>query len=132
MARASHFIFLLGVLGFVACDREETAEPEHDPTIIFRTDSGFVFQSDTLPLSDTIQVGVVITPGDDRLRTFKVLVAYDEGPRVVVDSLEMDNGRFTFDKTIITRNVAGTEEWRFWVQERDGDIFHRALTFRVQ
>ncbi|MBL7950384.1 MAG: hypothetical protein JNM62_01585 [Flavobacteriales bacterium] len=95
-------------------------------------DSGFVFTNDTLPLNDTVRVGVVIVAGDDPLRTFQVLTAYDGGPEGLADSLTIPTGSFSFEKSIVTRNLVGMERWIFWVQERDGDITRRALTFTVQ
>jgi hypothetical protein len=51
---------------------------------------------------------------------------------VVVDSLSIGSDQFAFDKTILLRTVAGAEKWTFWVQETDGDIIRRSLTFTVQ
>jgi hypothetical protein len=104
-----------------------------NPTIVFVTDSGYTYLSDTVPTEDTLLVGVVINKGDDPLHTFKVQVSYDgHSAATTTDSLPMGADAFEFDKTIITRDVAGTEKWTFVVVENDGDQIKRALTFTTQ
>lgn len=132
MFRLAHLIPVVLSVTLIACERDDPAEPEKNPTIDFKTDSGYVFSSDTFPVSDTLHVGVMITRGDDPLRTFQVLSSYDGAGETMTDSLEIPSGSFAFDKTIITRDVPGTERWTFWVQENDGDIIRRSLTFTVE
>ncbi len=111
---------------------QDNAKPQVNPTIEFLTSEGYTYLSDTVPPSDTLRVGVVIQKGDDQLRTFKVLATYDNDDAVVADSLPMGTETFEFDKTIVTRAQAGTEKWTFWVQENDGDVIKRSLTFTVE
>lgn len=118
-------------LGAASCNRED-AQPSVNPTIEFASDAGYTYQSDTVMVNDTLLVGVRINRGDDGLHTFKVLSRYDNGSEVVQDSLPIGTGSFAFDKVIRIRPVAGTERWTFSVQETDGDIIRRALTFVVQ
>ena len=77
-------------------------------------------------------VGVVIARGTDGMHHFEVTSTYDNGPTVVVDSLPIGADNFEFDKTIITRDVPGTEKWSFVVVENDGDLIRRSLTFVVE
>lgn len=120
------------VLLFTGCKRDEENGSSLNPTIEFRTDSSYTFRNDTLGVSDTILVGVLIRKGDDRLRTFKVLSTYDNADPLTTDSFNMTEDTLAFDKTIITRSQAGIEKWTFWVQENDGDVIKRSLTFTVQ
>lgn len=120
------------VLLFTGCKRDEDSGPSVNPTIEFRADSSYTFRNDTVALSDTLMVGVLIRKGDDRLRTFKVLSTYDNADPLTTDSLNMTADTLAFDKTIITRSQAGTEKWTFWVEESDGDVIKRSLTFTVQ
>ena len=115
----------------IACAQDD-AKPTVNPAIEFRTDSGYTYLNDTLGMEDTVLVGVTITKGDDALQTFKVLSSYDAGATTTVDSLRLDADTFVFEKTIITRPVTGSEKWTFWVQEHDGDVYKRSLTFTVQ
>ena len=120
------------VLLFTGCKRDEENGSSLNPTIEFRTDSSYTFRNDTLGVSDTILVGVLIRKGDDRLRTFKVLSTYDNADPLTTDSFNMTEDTLAFNKTIITRSQAGIEKWTFWVQENDGDVIKRSLTFTVQ
>jgi len=121
----------IGVVVLHGCVRDD-AKPSVNPSIEFLTSDGYTYASDTVPLSDTLRVGVVIHKGDDQLRNFKVTATYDGGAPLTTDSLPVGTETYEFDKTIITRAEAGTERWSFAVQENDGDIIRRSLTFTVQ
>jgi hypothetical protein len=123
-------VVLLGLL-LTACEKDDD-KPSVNPTIEFRTDTGYTYLSDTVGTQDTMVVGVVITRGDDQMHHFKVTVAYDGGPTVDVDSIPMGSDNFEFDKVVITRDVPGSERWSFVVVENDGDILRRSLTFTVE
>ena len=126
--------FLLLAAAFcagIACTKEQT-DGDHAADISFRTDSGYTFLNDTVPISDTLHIGVSVSKGSDNLRSFFVDVAYDNGPRIRQDSVHVDSDPFTFEKTVITRDQAGTEKWWFSVDENDGDITQQALTLTVQ
>jgi hypothetical protein len=125
-------LLALAVSGWSASCNRDDAKPTVNPTIEFVIDTGYTYQSDTMALGDTLLVGVRINKGDDGLNTFKVISKYDTGADVVVDSLSIGSDQFAFDKTILLRTVAGAEKWTFWVQETDGDIIRRSLTFTVQ
>lgn len=114
-----------------ACQKDDD-KPSVSPTIAFNSDSGFVFRDDTVGTEDTLHVDVTITKGDDRIHTFKILAGFDGAAEATVDSFHVTTETFQFQKTIITRNVPGTEKWTFWIQEHDGDIYRRALTFLVE
>ena len=101
-------------------------------SITFKSDSGYVFLDDTVDTEDTLLVGVRFTSGDDPIRTVKVLAEYDGGVASTRDSFPVSSSLFEMEKTIITRPIPGREEWIFWAQESDGDIYRRALTFTVE
>ena len=121
---------LLAAILLQACQPDPT-RPTTTPSIEFRTEAGYTFQSDTVTISDTLLVGVVIKRGTDAMNHFKVTRLYDNGPEVTTDSLPMGTDDFEFDKTIIIRDQPGTELWRFNVVETDGDVIRRSLTFTV-
>ena len=114
-----------------ACTKDQP-EGDHAADITFRMDSGYTFLNDTVPLSDTLHISVTVSKGSDDLRSFFVDVTYDNGPRIRQDSVHVESDPFTFEKTAITRDQAGTETWWFSVDEYDGDITQRALTLTVQ
>lgn len=127
-------VLATAVLLLPSCEPgDENDGPVVNPTIVFVTDSGYTHQSDTVSLADTLLVGVVINKGDDPMHTFKVQVSYDgHSAATTTDSLPIGSSTFEFDKTIITRDVAGTEKWSFVVVENDGDQIKRALTFTTE
>lgn len=123
-------ILLLLVVG-TGCEKEQP-EGDHAADITYRSDSGYTYLSDTVSVSDTLLVGVIITEGSDALQSFFVDVAYDGGVRIRQDSLPVGSDPFTFDKQVITRDQPGTETWWFTVKEYDGDFTTRNLVFTVQ
>lgn len=130
--RALQISLLFLLVAITACEKDDDAtQPVVNPTIQFRSDSGFVFQSDTVDVQDTLRVGVSIDRGTQALHHFKVSVSYDGGTAAVTDSLPVGTDEFEFTKTIITRPQPGTEIWSFSVIENDGDVIFRSLTFTV-
>ena len=132
-ARITHVIVAIAavLLLLPGCLKEDDAASV-SPTIAFSSDSGYVFRDDTVGMEDTLHVGITITGGDDRIHTFKVLAGYDGAEPTTVDSFAISTSTFELDKTIVTRAVAGTEKWTFWVQEQDADVYRRSLTFLVE
>ena len=115
----------------VACQNDDDKQSVN-PTIEFLTSEGYTYLNDTVGTQDTLVVGVVIARGTEGMHHFEVTSTYDNGPTVVVDSLPIGADNFEFDKTIITREVPGTEKWSFVVVENDGDLIRRSLTFVVE
>ncbi|HQZ43817.1 MAG TPA: hypothetical protein PK735_13090, partial [Flavobacteriales bacterium] len=64
-------VLLIGLLSATSCNRDDDG-PVVNPTINFVMDSGYTYLNDTLPLSDTLKVGVIIQQGNENLRTFLV------------------------------------------------------------
>lgn len=122
---------LVAAVLLIACE-QDNAKPNVNPTIEFRTEAGYTYVNDTIGMEDTLLVGVIIRKGDDGLNTFKVQRTFDTGPTTTQDSLSIGSDEFEFDKVIISRAIPGTEKWTFWVQETDGDVIRRSLTFIVQ
>lgn len=121
---------LLG-MGVSSCKKEDDTQPLVNPTIEFRTEDGYTYLNDTVPPSDTLTVGVLITRGTNAMHHFKVTVSYDGGDPFTTDSLPMGTDTFEFDKTIIAQPSSGTEKWSFNIVENDGDVIRRSLTFTV-
>ncbi len=123
--------FLACLFFGTACTKDQP-EGDHPAGFTFRSDSGYTSHNDTLPLADTLHIGLTITKGSDNLRSFYVDVTYDNGPAIRQDSVHVDSDPFTFEKTVITRDQTGTEKWTFSVDEYDGDITKQSLSFIVQ
>lgn len=135
--RAMRFILFASIAAaflFVSagCTKEDQPDGDQAAGITFRTDSGYTWRNDTVSLSDTLRIGVTVTKGSNNLRSFFVDVSYNGGPRIRQDSAHVDGNPFSFEKTVITRDQAGTETWRFSVDEYNGNNTLRALTLTVQ
>lgn len=128
---AFYLVAVVLICASTACTKDQP-DGDHAADITFRTDSGYTFLNDTVLISDTLHIGITVSKGSDDLRSFFVDVAYDNGPRIRQDSLHVNSDPFTFEKTVITRDQAGTEKWWFSVDENDGDITQQALTLTVQ
>ena len=129
--RAPWSVLAIIAVFVVSCETETTG-PSTNPTIDFKTDSGYTFWNDTVAELDTLLVGVKLVMGSDPMHHFEISVAYDGGEPTMTDSVRLTTEEFEFDKTIVTRDTTGSERWTFKVTENDGDILHRSLTFTVQ
>jgi hypothetical protein len=130
MTRSLLALFALLVL--VSCEKEEEG-PKVSPSISFRTDSGYTWTTDTVGLQDTVRVGVTVRKGTDDLEAFLVRVAYDgDETYETIDLIETSAADFAYEKQVVTRNEAGTENWVFGVQEADGDTYLRSVLLVVQ
>lgn len=133
MRRMRQILYLLCSIALMtSCEKPDDTQPIVNPTIQFRTDSGYTYQSDTISQGDTLKVGVLITRGTNAMHHFKVIANFDGNSALVTDSLPMGTDNFEFDKTIIARDQAGTEKWSFNIIENDGDVIKRSLTFTVE
>ena len=124
-------VILSGLLLTTGCTTDQS-EIGKSADITFRMDSSYTWRDDTVPLSDTLHIGVIATTCSNTLRSLFVSVGYDNGTAVHQDSVHVDSNPFTFAKTVITRDQAGTEKWTFSAQENGGDVTQRSLTFTVQ
>lgn len=122
---------LLLIAAGTGCKKEQP-DGYHAADITYRSDSGYTYHSDTVSVSDTLRIGVIITAGSYALRSFFVDVAYDGGAKIRQDSLPVGSNPFTFDKQVITRDQPGTETWWFTVKEYNGDFTTRNLVLTVQ
>ena len=130
MTRFLLALFALFVL--VSCEKEEEG-PEVSPSILFRTDSGYTYTTDTVGLLDTVRVGITVRKGTDDLQTFYVRVEYDGGSDIeTIHAIPISTGDFSYEKLIVTRDQAGSEKWIFGVQETDGDTYNRSVLLVVQ
>ena len=125
-------IVILSCLFLTTGCTKDQSEIGNSANITFRTDSGYTWRDDSVPLADTLHIGVTATKGSQNLRSLFVYVNYDNGPAIRQDSVHVNSNPFNFEKMLVTRNQAGKEKWTFSVRENNGDNTQRSLTFTVQ
>ncbi|MBE0646509.1 MAG: hypothetical protein IH596_01875 [Bacteroidales bacterium] len=94
--------------------KKEAASPL--PDIAFKTDSGFVFQETTLPIGQTILVGISAN-GDETNITF-FHVGWDNGQAQTLLDSGMNQSTFSYDLSI-TKTASVVETWEFLVMNRN-------------
>ncbi len=127
----SVLVGICALLVITSCNKEGDT-PNTTPSITFRADSGYVHTDTTAGTSDTLRVGVNVAKGSLDLEAFIVRVTYNGSDVEVTDDVPVSAGSFSFEKTIVTRSVAGTEQWDFGVRQSNGDLVYRAITLTVQ
>ena len=120
-------VVLSSLLLTTGCSKDQS-DLGNAATITFRTDSGYTWRDDTVPLADTLRISVTVTKGSNKLQSLFVYVNYDNSPAVRQDSVHVTGDPFTFEKTVVTRDQAGKEKWTFSAVENNGDITRRSLT----
>lgn len=122
---------VLLLLTLLSCEKDDGDVGSSGVDITFRTDSGYTYMSDSVAQTDTLRIAAVITEGSDDLQWFYLSLKLDAGTETGLDTVAVDANPFTYETTHVTRSQSGTEELIFIVQEPDGDITRRRLTFTV-
>lgn len=99
--------------------------------ITFRSDSGYTYLNDTVPVLDTLLVGAMIAEGSERLHTIYVEMRVNGGEWVYVDSVPFTENPMALDFQAIMGATPGVEDWGILAVERKGDATRRSLTFTV-
>ncbi len=123
---------VLVLLTLASCEKDDGEAVSSGVVITFRTDSGYTYMSDTVAQTDTLRIGAVITEGSDDLQWFYLSLKLDAGVETGLDTVGVTADPFLYETTHVIRAQPGSEELIFIVQEPDGDITRRRLTFIVQ
>jgi hypothetical protein len=129
------FNFLLGLsltaILFSSCKKNK--DQQIPPTMSFKTMAGYTSTSDSLPMNDTILVGITAAKSEDKdlLTRFVATQKYDAGTVTTLLNESFNLDAYSKDVSIITRNVAGTEAYTFTIINRDGLTKSLTLTFTV-
>ena len=114
------------------CTKDQDDQGYRSASITFRSDSGYTYLNDTLPVGDTIHIGVTVEEGSERLYTYLVNRAYDAAQTLRMDSLRISSMPFYHETTIVLRNQPGVERWTFIAVEGNGDRTLRHLTLTAE
>lgn len=112
------------------CKKE--TDPRVPPSMSFKNGTGYTYTNDTVGLSDTLNIGVIIEKTEDPLIALNVSVAYDGGSSATVHNGDISGDHVEYDQQVITRAQAGSEKWIFSVTDRDGNITTRNLVLTVE
>ena len=127
-------VFVIVVLMILSggCVKEQDDQGYLAPSINFNSDSGYTYLDDTLPVLDTIHIGVTVEEGSKRLYTFLVNRTLDNGQPQRMDSLRIPGMPFYYDTVIVLRGDPGVERWSFIAVEGNGDRTQRNLTLTAE
>lgn len=129
---ARRALLLLGVVAALGMACRKETDPRVPPAMAFRTGPGHTAANDTVGMSDTLLIGVIIDRTEDPLIALNVSVAYDAGGSTTVRNVPLSGEHVEVEETVVTRDQAGTERWIFSVTDRDGNVTTRDLILWVQ
>lgn len=121
---------LLALLLTTGCTKDDD-EGYRPAGITFRTDSGYTYLNDTVPVQDTLLIGAMVAEGSQRLQTVYVQMRVNGGSWVHKDSVPFTQNPMALDVQAIMGDVPRTEDWSILAVERNGDATRRSLTFTV-
>jgi len=99
-------MIILALVLFAGCEKEE--DNLKDPTISFKKGEGYTYNSKSVPVGDSVKVGIVAeSNGVNNLIYFEVKLN-----EVTIDSFSIDKPKLDVDITI-TKGDAATEVWKF-------------------
>ncbi len=112
-------MIILALVLFTRCEIEE--DNLKDPTIGFKESEGYTFINTSVPVGDSVKVGIVAESNKvDNLIYFEVKLN-----EATIDSFSIDKPKLDVDMTI-TKGDAATEVWKFKVidnGERSDSVF---------
>ena len=130
----SVLILAVMMLAFSACQNKITL-----PNIVFKTDTGFVFDNMTVAKGDTIKVGIIasLAKKGQTLKTFKVSQVLDNNSQTLSTILNetlsaAQASDYSKDIELIARSQDGTESYTFSVLDAEGLENSISLTITVQ
>ena len=123
-------IALVAVPILFSCKKEN--DPRVHPDMSFKTGPGYTSANDTVPMQDTLKIGVIIDKTEDPLIALNVSVAYDGATSTTVHNQDLSGDHVEYDQQVITRHQVGTENWIFSVTDRDGNIPTKNIVLTVQ
>lgn len=117
----------------ISCNKEE--DEGLPPQISFKTTSGYTFTDDTVAVNSTVLTGINAQKSEavDVLKSFSISRSYDGDSatgQVALSLPDSSGNTFSYDYTITTRSVPGTEVYNYTVVNRDGipNTIHLTLT----
>jgi len=112
-------LIILALILFAGCEKEE--DNLKDPTIGFKNGEGYTYESKSVPVGDSVKVGIVAESNKvDNLISFEVKLN-----EATIGSYSIDKPKLDVDMTI-TKGDAATEVWKFKVTdngERSDSVF---------
>lgn len=118
-------IFLLSILLFSACEKEENNHPA--PSIHFVSESGFVYQDTTLALGETFTIGILADNPNVKLTNFIIRVESD-----VIETF-LDSGMNTASldyQNVFTKGIKDSEKWTFIIRDKDSKSAEISLNIK--
>ncbi len=124
-------MMLFAVLVSSSCKKQK--DKQIPPVLNFKTGTGYTSSDATLPMNDTIMVGITAQKSEDKdlLTRFVETQSYDGGASTSLLNESFNLDSYSKDMTIITRNVAGNEKYTFTIINRDGIVTTKVLNFTV-
>ena len=124
-------ILILAVIVSASCKKQK--DKQIPPVLNLKTGAGYTSADATLPMHDTIMVGITAQKSEDKdlLTRFVETQAFDGGSPTTLINESFNQDSYSKDMTIITRSIAGTEKYTFTIINRDGLTTTKTLIFTV-
>ncbi len=123
-------VALFAVPLLFSCKKD--TDPRVHPAMVFKTGPGYTSANDTVPMQDTLTIGVIIDKTEDPLIALNVSVSFDGASSSTVHNEDLSGDHVEYDQQVITRDQAGSENWIFSVTDRDGNITTKNILLTVQ
>lgn len=129
---APAFIIVVLIILSGGCTKDQDDQGYRAASFKFRSDSGYTYLDDTLPVGDTIHIGVTVEQGSNRLYTFLVNQTLDGGQPQQIVGLPISSTPYYYDTTFVLRDDPGVERWTFIAVEGNGDRTQRHMTLTAE
>lgn len=131
----AYFKYLVFALAIGAALLSGCGEKEENPPTL-TIDAATTASGSTLTLTggekQPIKIKFSAAKGTKDLKTFKLGVSYDGGATANLITRTIKGGTFSFDTTINTRTVKGTEAYVISIEDEDAKTASRTLSYTVK
>lgn len=135
LMKLAYFKYLVFALAVATTLLSGCGDKEENPPTL-TVDASTTASGSTLTLTkgekQPIKIKFSAAKGTKDLKTFKLGVSYDGGATANLVTRTIKGGTFSFDTTIYTRTVKGTEAYVITIEDEDAKTASRTLSYTVK
>jgi hypothetical protein len=115
-------LLIAAIIFFASCKKEKDAEL---PDISFKTGSSYISTNTTLGKSEIVTVGIAADKKNADLMTFKVYQSGANSSFSLQNTYNVSNDEkdhYEKDYKITTDTASGSENWKFEISDKNGNV----------
>ena len=116
----------------IGCENEK--EPE--ASMEFKTGASYASQDTTISMGSSLTVGIVADKAENNFKAYNVSVSYDGAfNTITIQNFSIasdENAHYDKDVNLTVRNLPGIEKYYFTIEDVDGNLLQKMLSFTIE